>query len=410
MIHIPTSAIFNTTDLCSLRCRYCFTNPNPRSATAKIAIDAMKYITENAKIRNRRPDFTFFGGEPTILWNEVIVPATKFWNKEVKAQFPDAIVSITTNGQHLTPERIKWWKDQGGQFLLSTDGCKEVQDHDRPRVDGKSSFDKLAEIIPCLLHYFPQCTFRSTVTPYSSQYLLASFMEAYCYGFRSYFVCPNTREYWNEESRANLEKYLSVIVDIMFYDMYHRNFSSLKFYNFFNEFSNVLYSDEKVKLQPKRCGLGTTSCGIGADGSIFGCQEHNTYDESDVFYLGNIYTGGIEEARQEALLQKYLSQDIPSNYEFPEKCEICPIKNRCSTLFCPSACWASTQTLNKLPDIECFWKNLLISEAERFLEMTLANKAYWILDEIQKQGNFNEEGFEINYEELFRKEVNKNGL
>ena len=387
----PYAAIFNTTDLCSLACRYCFTAPNPRTSTAQVAKDAMQYIANNW-IETRpdtTPGFTFFGGEPTLMWDEIIIPAT-YWCREVlDKQLSEYNVkmnlSITTNGQHLTPARIRQWKELGGVFLLSIDGVPIVQDIDRPRRDGKSSSQVLEDIIPTLLYYFPETTFRSTVTPYSAQYLFESFIYAYSMGFKSYFVCPNTREHWDEESRNHLAKAIEGIINIHYCDMTTGQ-EGLKFWNWFNEFQNVLNVDWFVPMDTKRCGLGTTSCGIGTKGEIFGCQEHNTYDEEDVFYLGNIYTGEIEQPRIDKLVEMYLSLDAPKNAEFPEKCDSCQLKNRCSTLFCPSANIASTNTLNLLPDIECYWKNLLFDNAQRILTLIEEDNNHNVLDYLQDKG------------------------
>lgn len=386
----PYAAIFNTTDACSLGCRYCFTNPNPRTSTAQVAMDAMQYIANNW-IENPNTDppaFTFFGGEPTVKWDEIIIPAAT-WCREVLdkqlIKYDIAMhLSITTNGQHLTEERIKQWKELNGFFLLSIDGVPIVQDVDRPRIDGGSSFNKIYEILPALLHYFPETTFRSTVTPYSAPYLFDSFIFAYGMGFKSYFVCPNVREKWDDEARTALAKSFEAICNVHYCDItMHKD--GLKFWNWFEDFHNVIMADLFVPMTTKRCGLGTTSCGIGTKGEIFGCQEHNTYDEDDIFYLGNIYTGGIEQSRINNLLKMYSTLESPKNAEFPEKCETCNLRNRCNLLFCPSANLASTGKLNLLPDAECFWKNLMFDNANRILTLIEEDNNHAALDWLQNR-------------------------
>jgi uncharacterized protein len=363
-----------------------------------VAKDSLRYLADNwlrKKDQYSPPSFTFFGGEPTLMWDKIIIPATDWCreviDKELAEHGVKMSLSITTNGQHLTPERIRQWKELGGTFLLSTDGIPEVQNIDRPRVDGSSSFDKLFDIIPTLLQYFPDTTFRSTVTPYSACYLVESYIYAHSMGFKSYFVCPNVREPWDNVSREILAKNFEGICNIQYVDMSYEN-RLCKFHDWFREFGNALLIDEKITMTTKRCGLGTTSCGIGTRGEIFGCQEHNTYDENDVFYLGNIYTGGVELDRQKKLLDFYSTLETPINAEFPEKCNTCIIKNRCAGLFCPSANLASNNTLNRLPDIECFWKNLLFSNARRILNLIEEDNNHTAFNYLQNNGHLGPKG------------------
>jgi radical SAM protein with 4Fe4S-binding SPASM domain len=382
----PYAAVFNTTDQCSLRCRYCFTCPNPRTSTAQVAKDAMRYIADNWITSKQigQPSFTFFGGEPTIMWDEIIIPAAEWCrtvlDKELQQYNNISMgLSITTNGQHLTEERLLQWKALGGTFLLSIDGVPIVQDIDRPRLDGGSSSEAILKIIPCLLEHFPETTFRSTVTPYSAQWLFDSFIFAYGLGFKTYYVTPNSREHWDEKSRKTLTEHMEQIFNIHYCDMTSGQ-QGLKFWNWYSSFSNVLNAEVFIPITTKRCGLGTTSTGIGTQGEIFGCQEHNTFDENSMFYLGNIYTGGVDPLLSQQLLAIYSSLETPINAEFPEKCATCPLKNRCSLLFCPSANLAHNQSLNKLPDIDCFWKNLLYNNAERILQLIEEDNNHEVLE------------------------------
>lgn len=392
----PYSVVFNTTDECSLRCKYCFTNPNPRIATLQVAKDAIKYVVDNWKISrpDTPPSFAFFGGEPTLHWDDIMIPAVEWCretlDKELKEFGVKVSFSMTTNGQHLTKERLEKWKSLHGGVLLSIDGIPYVQDNDRPRFDKGSSSKPLVEIIPTLLELFPNTTFRSTVTPFSVNYLFESFIYAYSLGFKSYFVCPNVREEWSEEAKATLAQHMEMIFNIQYCDISVGQ-DGLKFWNWFDQFKYALKKDLEIPFTTKRCGLGTTSCGIGASGEIFGCQEHNTYDETDIFYLGNIYTGGIEQDKIDALLARYSTLSSPKNVNNPDKCKTCPVKNCCNLLFCPSACLATTGALNILTDTDCFWKVLLFENAERILRLIKEDNNHAFLSFLMEKGYLRKE-------------------
>lgn len=388
----PTSVIFNTTDRCSLRCKYCFAHPNPRDTTLKVAKDAVRYLADNwlatPEKERLEPSFAFFGGEPTLMWDEVIIPVVTWCRETIDKEIGQSVAfSITTNGQHLTRERIELWKNfENTGFLLSIDGVPDVQDYDRPREDGGKSSTKLIEIIPDLLEFFPYTTFRSTVTPYSVNYLFDSYIWAYEWGFKNYFVIPNMREEWPEEARKTLDEHMEQILNIHYIDITLKGYPGLHFNPWFNEFDNILKKDVKVPITTKRCGLGTTSCGIGINGEIFGCQEHNTYDKDDIFYLGNIYTGGIEQERIDALLEKYSSLEIPRSILGEQYCETCPLKNRCSLLFCPSVCLETTGQLNLLCEMDCIWKQIKFKHAERILNLIEEDNNFAALDYLQNNG------------------------
>ena len=65
-----------------------------------------------------------------------------------------------------------------------------------------------------------------------------------------------------------------------------------------------------------RCGLGTTSVGISANGNLYSCQEQVTNDEN-IFYIGNIYNG-IDSDLHIKLLNNYrqISQTISEKENF----------------------------------------------------------------------------------------------
>ena len=66
---------------------------------------------------------SYFGGEPTLLWNEIIVPLTEYATKTYSGEVN---FGITTNGTLLNEERIKFLYDHQIMPLLSIDGAPET--------------------------------------------------------------------------------------------------------------------------------------------------------------------------------------------------------------------------------------------------------------------------------------------
>ena len=145
---------------------------------------------------------TFFGGEPTLLFNEIIKPTVAY----AEEKYPNmAQFSITTNGTLLNPEMIDFFKNHSIWPLLSIDGDKAVQDFNRPCRNGESSFDLVQKNIPNLLQAFPSITFRSTIYQPTCDQLFNSYIFAVENGFRNIFLCPNARETWTEEHISILQ-------------------------------------------------------------------------------------------------------------------------------------------------------------------------------------------------------------
>ena len=115
-----TSVMLNVTHACNLRCRYCFVNQKPETMIYQTAKDTVHFLLNNCK-ENETPSINFFGGEPMLCWDSIIVPLTKYIREELKTPFD---LSMTTNGTLLNEERIQFMKDNHIGMLFSIDGSQ----------------------------------------------------------------------------------------------------------------------------------------------------------------------------------------------------------------------------------------------------------------------------------------------
>lgn len=153
------SAFLNLTNACNLACRYCFVEQHPDMISLQVAKDAADFLAANAG--DGVPSINFFGGEPLLMWDAIIVPLTEY----VRDRYPAYNLSMTSNGTLLNQERAEYMRKKGIGLLLSMDGDRRTQERNRPLQDGGSSFDVLGKKLPLILKYFPDVMFRSTVTP-----------------------------------------------------------------------------------------------------------------------------------------------------------------------------------------------------------------------------------------------------
>ena len=324
-----TEIMLNVTDDCNLICKYCFVEQNPHYMSLQTAKDVCDYafnnLQEKIKInkiyQNRQCKIYFFGGEPTLCYQSIIYPLVKYCNEKYPNKFN---FGITTNGTLLTKEIIDFFKINNFSILLSIDGNKTTQDYNRPCKNQSSSFDLINKNIKYLLQNFPNLRFRSTIYPDTVQYLFENYLYAESLGFSKYEAIEDNRHYW---SKQNIENNISVL----------------------------------------RCGLGTTTGSIGYDGSIYGCQEQTSKNNKNIFFIGNIYNGGIDIEKHKKLLKFYYNSQIEEKQK-KDECVLCKLNQLCKVnhLICPSTTIDLYNNMNTITDINCalrkiYFKNSLLT-------------------------------------------------
>ena len=398
-----TNVCLNVTDDCNLHCRYCFVEQHPHYMTLQVAIDSVKYIYNNLQIKkelgycteNEKCSLNFFGGEPTLMWDSIIVPLTNY----IKEHYNDEIyLGITTNGTLLNEERITFLKENDIGVLLSIDGGPEAQCFNRPCKDPQmNSFQLVSRNIPKLLELFPNTVFRATIAQESVNTVFESYLYAEKMGFQHIFQIPNEREHWTSE---NLNILKEEIKKIYYYNLkYFLNNQIPPLTNdlIVRSFEYIKWIDEQIILKNNRhcgdktcdrCGLGTTYGSISYDGTIYGCQEQDSRSTNDLFKLGNIYTGGIEEERQIKLLKIY-SQSGDIVCENPQLCQNCKMKLRCVDDCCPSTSYDMYNNCATKSEVNCVFYQTLIDNALTLMNILvpMENDAFksWLSDIYERQ-------------------------
>ena len=355
-----TSAFLNLTNSCNLTCRYCFVEQKPEFMTLQTAKDAADFLAGNGQA-----SINFFGGEPMLMWDEIIVPLTLYVHEKYGDGFQ---LSMTSNGTLLDRERAEFMRGNGIGLLFSMDGGRATQEHNRPMRSGASSFDALEEKIPVILEYFPGVMFRSTVTEDTAQSLYHDILYAEEKGFKEFFTMPNCFEPWTDTStlREQLRRYSEHYIDFMRRERDPIYFSQLEKY-----FRKILLRNTAIQREERRvsascaacgkCGLGAGKyAGININGDIVACQE--LFSHCDGFSaIGSIYTGVRDDLRVK------LASEYDSAPAVGDDCASCPLDR-----ICDGGCVANNYLLNgdvhKVPGIYCEWSRMLFGEAVYIME------------------------------------------
>ena len=380
-----TEICLNVTEECNLACKYCFTEHHPHYMTLQVAKDTVKWLLENAKIsetitgKETIPTIGFFGGEPTLMWNSIIVPLVE-WIKENEWTIN---FGITSNCVLMDKEKVDFLKEHNIGLLLSMDGNKLTQDCNRPcKNSNNSSFDLVVKNLPYIIENFPLTTFRSTITKETAKYLFDNLMFAGEQGFQNVFSIINEFEEWDNESRLVVEreinKYALYVIDAC-----RREVPFVRLRPFEQAINKIVAINSTVALHPDidfkyigpedydRCGLGNGYGSINYRGDIFACQEvASRQGEKEIFHIGNIYDG-IDEQKLIYLQNTFINREKTNyNKEHPEKCENCPSKLVCKANFCHVNNYILYQDFGAIPDCWCWWSNLMLEKAQ-FVMQTL---------------------------------------
>ncbi|MDD4516347.1 radical SAM protein [Massilibacteroides sp.] len=368
----PTNAVLNVTNTCNMRCSYCFTCPNNSHMSLETAKKVVLWLVENyeKEPKDTPPSINFFGGEPTLRFEELIKPLMVWARDKIKLSTKKEIRwGMTTNGVLLDETRLKFLSSfPTFSILLSIDGAEKSQNIQRKMANGADSFLLVAKNIPLILKYFPNTTFRSTITPKTAGLLSENYFFAKSQGFKTFFCTPNVREEWSEEATENLVKEVSYIIYNQYLDIIRKAPNILRFLLFERELKKILINDgtDIKKMNHLSCGFGVRSVGIGTQGEITACQEQNTH-EKNIFYIGHIDTG-IDPAKHEKLLNLLNQKDVIENSE-KDLCINCPLRQSCSSYSCPSTSYDLFGEINIVNKMRCKWLLLNNQLAKTILEI-----------------------------------------
>lgn len=292
------------TPFCPLHCRYCNLDEEMSDAIAKGNL-GMSYEEMDRKTQIFLDDhpgaegyfMTLTGGEPFVRWNDI---------KKLIEKYGDKIsFEFNTSGYLLTEEIIEWLSHYKITWNLSVDGGEKVTNYLRPlrnkNSDGLTYFQKLKQIIPTLLFYFPDVYCKVIVSKRMIKELYHSYLELEQLGFRKLFLILDFQERedekhdttWTEKDYELLQDELNKIATQIAIGMKHGMFRM-----------RIIQMDEIIAslLNPVEVTPYTLSCGILESRDI-----SSMFDTKDSKEFGTCYEGlGFNKEQYEKILSDAL--------------------------------------------------------------------------------------------------------
>ncbi len=321
----PSNVLLGVTSQCNSRCPYCFSTHKNEFMTLETAEKIVEWAIENGKIKNTIPNITFFGGEPLLQFDEIIVPIVE------KYQDQNIEFNITTNGLLLDEDKVDFFYKHNITPLLSFDGVQQVQNSQRPAKNG-DSFKQVINNIPYLLLRLPNTTMRCTMTKESIPYTLDSIKMAQELGFKKIVFCPNAYEDWDKEIEKQLEQEFKKIGLWIYKQLLNENPNIIPIQvdpicDYFSTLNLAVNNQLKFNNEVMRCGLGTTTCAFTPNGDIVPCQEKIA---NPTWIIGNIEKG-IDIQKHQEFLQDYFTKvnNLSCNKDCSNREKLICLSNTC---------------------------------------------------------------------------------
>lgn len=148
----------NPTLACNMSCWYCYEshkNMPAMSADVKQSVLLLidKLLADN---KLKKLNLSFFGGEPLLYFDKVVVDIINHAKMQCKAFDAKLSIHFTTNAYLLTDNVLKQLEGLDISFQITIDGGKQVHDSVRKTKGGEPTYARIVEHIhQTLSHGFP---------------------------------------------------------------------------------------------------------------------------------------------------------------------------------------------------------------------------------------------------------------
>jgi uncharacterized protein len=334
-LYQPTEVMISLSNSCNLRCVYCYAETGGKSQTLswKNIVQTISQLFRYAvEFQRETVEICFHGtGETFVKWN-VLVKAVNL-AKTIKPQNIDLDFSVVTNGTLINDKRAVFLAENNFFVTLSLDGLEDIQNLQRPKINGKGSFDDAITGLKALLNAGVQVGIRTTVTG-DNQETMPDFVK-YCIelGCKNITLMPFSAVGRGADGIAPLNK-----------EIFVRKF--LEAQKIAKQFGIKLRmpGGEIAKVRSSICGACGRNCEITPEGDISCCSRVTKKDDplSKIFFVGQVTELGfrIDQEKVNALTELNL-------YSYKE-CADCYIKYQCS-----GGCHYDRLSFNGMPTNWC---------------------------------------------------------
>jgi uncharacterized protein len=280
------SVWFQLTDVCNLRCPYCYIHKKPTHMDLELGkVLIGKLVDDSARAGIEEVIIKLAGGEPTLRWSEgraLIDWAEKqFFDSSVRVKF-----HIITNGTMLPGSLLEYLEAGKLGISVSLDGVGKWHDRHRFYQNGRGSFLDVEKNLETLLSHGLRPPILTTVTRDNLHGITE--LAEYCWQRDLGFRFSLYREEANSpvDLRNDNEEVIRELLKC--YSWMEDHLPERDFFNY-HQFGDVNFRVPKIR----NCGIGTSGITLTSDGKFCLCQ----YEMSDP--LGDVQTSDFTQIMKE---------------------------------------------------------------------------------------------------------------
>ena len=329
--------IFVMTNACNMCCVYCQAQDSAQEKKGKMQEMTAKAAVDIAlQSPNEYLTFEFQGGEPLLNFETIkyIVEYSEQNKNHKQIQY-----SLVTNTLLLNEEMIQFFKKYDVSISTSLDGCKEVHNSNRPKIDGDGTYDYVSRNIKWLQSNDIQVGAIETTTKISLKNAEKIIETYHNLGLNHLFIRPLTplgyaKEHWAEigyEPEEFLKFYKQCILILLEHNRNGIRMSEGHARIFLKKILTG-YSENYMELRSP-CGVGIGQMAYYYDGNIYTCDEGRMVAEmgDQMFCLGNVnystYDDLMENRVCKVTCQASVLESLPGCCDcvYHPYCGVCPV-------------------------------------------------------------------------------------
>jgi uncharacterized protein len=268
--------VFNVTDNCNLRCKYCYADStkgkNMPFEIIKKTLELVFSQTDNINIQ-------FSGNGEPLLNYKVLLESFKLIN-QYREKGKQIKISLQTNGVLITGDIARVLKEEVDRTIVSIDGPKEVTDKFRIDTAGKGAFYSIMKGIDQLRDKNVAHELSATIHTYNLFIPVCEWLMENSTGmFAHNYIWPQGRGI-NYSSNGLADQQIWVRDHVRLMEMlieYNKTHSNKLSNRTIRQFVTNTVSRKRVsKCHRSACGAGTELISVNALGHIFPCHAMTT--------------------------------------------------------------------------------------------------------------------------------------
>lgn len=351
-LNLPNSFLIELTKKCNLHCRYCFKDFDLAENNQDISYNELEFICNYIlnyckKYNIKRITIQGWGGEPLLCLDKLVYIKDFFRSSEIQAK-----ITIQTNATLINKNTAQILKDNQISVGVSIDGFEDIQNNQRPYLDGGKSFDDVLRGIKNLNKVSLKHGIISIVTEESLPYV-EQIIDFFVNNLNITKIKLNPmriNEHVNNISAIEdfefelfVDKVLNKIINLNVKEKYiiEKNIKV--------KLKNLLIRDLGNICKSIGCRGGKQLISFDSQGNVYPCE---LTDHKDVI-IGNIH----DEKDLPTLLKNNSSTSKYFNEKKTEECDNCPFY-----CFCRGGCSAVVkynQFKSKIDTNECAINKIL---------------------------------------------------